>query len=65
MLLGAPLTDEALPSALIKKTDKVKLLVDRLPNLKAHTALFLLKNSLCIPRLVFSYLESAPLIAGF
>jgi hypothetical protein len=37
MLLGAPLTDEALPSALKKKTDKVKLLVDRLPNLQAHS----------------------------
>jgi hypothetical protein len=40
MLLGAPLTDEALPSALKKKTDKGKLLVDRLPNLQAHTAVF-------------------------
>jgi hypothetical protein len=52
MLLGAPLTDEALPSALLKKTEKVKLLVDRLPNLQAHTAIFLLKNSISIPRLV-------------
>jgi hypothetical protein len=53
MLLGAPLTDDALPSALNKKTEKVKLLVDRLPNLQAHTALFLLKNSLSIPRLIY------------
>jgi hypothetical protein len=52
MLLGAPLTDEALPSALLKKTDKVKLLVDRLSILQPHTALFILKNSLSIPRLV-------------
>ncbi len=52
MLLGAPLKDEALPSALLKKTEKVKLLVDRLPNLQAHTTLFILKNSISIPRLV-------------
>jgi hypothetical protein len=53
MLLGAPLTDEALPSALVQKIDQIRILVDRLPKLEAHTALFLLKNSLSIPRLVY------------
>jgi hypothetical protein len=53
MLLGAPLTDEALPSAVFEKIEKIKLMVDRLPTLQAHTALFLLKNTFSIPRLVY------------
>jgi hypothetical protein len=52
-LLGAPLNDTALPASLLNKIHKIKTLVSRTPNLQAHTALFLLKNSLSIPELVY------------
>jgi hypothetical protein len=52
-LLGAPLKDEALPAAMVRKIEKIKILVNRLPKLQAHTALFLLKNSMSIPKLVY------------
>ena len=52
-LLGAPLTEEALPQALSQKVADIKLLTDRLPILSAHTALFLLKNCISIPKLMY------------
>ena len=58
-LLGAPLTEEALPHALSQKIDDIKLLTGRLPILSAHTALFLLKNCISIPELMY-LLRSSP-----
>lgn len=58
-LLGAPLTSEALQPALDEKIESVSRLVSRLPALQSHTALFLLKNCLAIPKLVYS-LRSTP-----
>ena len=58
-LLGAPLTEEALLPALEEKVEDVARLVSRLPSLQAHTSLFLLRNCLSIPKLVYS-LRSAP-----
>jgi hypothetical protein len=52
-LLGAPLTLEALPRALTSKIKAVKLLVGRLDTLQSHVALFLLKNCLATPKLVY------------
>jgi hypothetical protein len=53
MLLGAPLTPEAIPSAFMEKIEEVKRLTSRLPSLQAHSALFLLKNCFSIPKLVY------------
>jgi hypothetical protein len=58
-LLGAPITDEALPIALQDKFDAISLLVSRLPDIEPHIAFFLLRNCLAIPKLVYS-LRSAP-----
>ena len=52
-LLGAPLTDEALPAALEKKTQQIKLLAARLPLLASHASIFILKNCLSIPKMVY------------
>ena len=52
-LLGVPLTPEALPGAISSKTECVPLLLDRLPSLQSHFALFLMKNCLAIPKLVY------------
>ena len=58
-LLGAPLTPEAIPSAICSKTRDMSLLMERLPSLHSHVALFLLKNCLAIPKLVY-LLRCAP-----
>ena len=58
-LLGAPITEEALRPALEEKIEAITLLVERLPSLQSHTALFLLKNCLAIPKLVYT-LRSSP-----
>ncbi len=58
-LLGAPLTPEALPRALSTKIEAISRLVGRLPSLQSHTALFLLKNCLATPKLVY-LLRCAP-----
>jgi hypothetical protein len=52
-LLGAPLTEEALNDALSQKIDQIELIVNRLPKLSAHTALFLLKNCLSMPKMTY------------
>ena len=58
-LLGAPITDEALPHALAKKITTIRLLVKRLESLQSHVALFLLKSCLSIPKMVY-LLRCAP-----
>jgi len=52
-LLGAPLTVDALPAALDAKVAQIRRLADRLPLLKSHAALFLLKNCLSMPKMVY------------
>jgi len=52
-LLGAPLTDETLSAALEKKVAQIRRLAERLPLLKSHAALYMLKNCLSIPKLVY------------
>jgi hypothetical protein len=51
--LGAPLASEALPRVFTNKIETIGLLVERLPPLQSHTALFLLKNCLATPKLVY------------
>ena len=58
-LLGAPITDDALPHALNKKISTIQLLVGRLKCLQPHVALFLLKSCLSIPKMVY-LLRCAP-----
>ncbi|GAV06826.1 hypothetical protein RvY_16747 [Ramazzottius varieornatus] len=48
-LLGAPLLEEAVRA----KTSKIKLVHSNLNLLFAHQALFLLKNCLCLPKLLY------------
>jgi hypothetical protein len=58
-LLGAPLNDESLESCLVPKVAEIKLLVSRLPKLQPHTAFFLLRHCLAIPKLTY-FLRCAP-----
>lgn len=53
LLLGAPLTDEAIPIVMDKKVGEISLLTSRLPHLQGHSALFLLKSCLSMPKLVY------------
>ena len=58
-LLGTPVFPEAIESTLRKKMSELKLMVDRLSQLDAHDALFLLRNALSIPKLTY-FLRTAP-----
>ncbi|XP_055346445.1 uncharacterized protein LOC129593946 [Paramacrobiotus metropolitanus] len=58
-LLGAPLTDLAIGRVLDGKIGQIRRLTDLLGVLPAHQSLFLLKNSLSLPRLLFT-LRCAP-----
>ena len=54
-LLGAPGSDEtAIDTVLSSKLAVFRLLVSRLTSLNAHDALFLLKNYISIPKLLYS-----------
>ena len=53
VLLGSPLTEEAISVVLQVKTNALSQLKSRLDLIPAHCALFLLRNSLAIPRLVY------------
>ena len=59
-LLGAPLTLEALDPILGLKIDEVRRLSSRLDALHTHDALFLLRNCLAIPKLLY-ILRTAPM----
>lgn len=52
-LLGAPLTNEALPTSLAEKSESLSLLCSRLELLPSHAAFYLLKNCLAIPKLTY------------
>ena len=58
-LLGAPVFPEAIESTLRKKTNDLKLMVNRLSELDAHDALYLLRNVFSIPKLTY-FLRTAP-----
>ena len=58
-LLGAPLLPEGIAKAMEEKTGSLKLLTSRLENLPAHQALFILKNCLGAPKVLY-LLRSAP-----
>ena len=53
MLLGAPVLAEAMPAVMQKKCAHAELLASRLGELAAHQALFLLKNCLSLPKLLY------------
>jgi hypothetical protein len=52
-LLGAPLTNEAIPNCIKRRHTAAQLMVERLPTLPAHPALYLLKNCLSLPKLLY------------
>ena len=58
-LLGIPIHAQGVDHALASKTDDLLVLVSRLSLLPAHAALFLLKNALAIPKLLY-ILRTAP-----
>ncbi|XP_021962574.1 uncharacterized protein LOC110858198 [Folsomia candida] len=59
VLLGAPLTDEAIESVVGTKTDQLAKLGARLLELSSHSAFFLLRASISTPRLIY-FLRCAP-----
>jgi hypothetical protein len=58
-LLGSALTDESVKTVLGMKTQNFKLMASRLSLLTSHSAFFLLRASVSIPRLIF-FLRCAP-----
>ena len=58
-LLGAPITEGAMDSILREKLEALELMGDRLKEVDAHDALFLLKNCFAIPKLMY-VLRTAP-----
>ena len=58
-LLGSPLLPEAITKAMDKKTSTIRLLTSRLTDLQAHQALFILKNCLSTPKVLY-VLRSSP-----
>ncbi|OXA39608.1 hypothetical protein Fcan01_25760 [Folsomia candida] len=59
MLLGAPLTKEAMEVVLAAKTAQLANFSQRLQQLSTHSAFFLLRASISIPRLIY-FLRCAP-----
>lgn len=58
-LLGSPLLPEGVANALEEKTETLRLLTSRLAELHAHQALYLLKNCLSAPKVMY-ILRSSP-----
>jgi len=58
-LLGAPILPEAIFSILNAKLESLNLMIERLTEIDAHEALFLLKNCFAIPKLTY-FLRTAP-----
>lgn len=53
-LLASPKTESAVSSILEKKADMYQLLSSRLQLINPHTALFLLKNCLAVPYIMYT-----------
>ena len=58
-LLGSPVLPEGIANALEVKINNIRLLTSRLEELQAHHALFLLKNCLAAPKVLY-VLRSSP-----
>ena len=58
-LLGAPILEESGNDVLLSKLQDLSLMVERLEDIDAHDALFLLKNCFSIPKLMY-FLRCAP-----
>jgi len=58
-LLGCPLTIEAIPPVINSKTQKMEKLSSRLNDISAHSAFYLLRASISIPRLIY-FLRCCP-----
>ena len=58
-LLGAPLFKDGIDQALANKCDELKTMTKRLSLLPAHDSLYLLRNALAIPKLLY-ILRTAP-----
>jgi hypothetical protein len=58
-ILGAPLHSAGVDASIESKCDLLRVASARLPHLSAHESLYLIANSLAIPRLTYS-LRSAP-----
>lgn len=52
-ILGVPIFEEGFKTAFESKLNSLETLISRLPELNAHTAYFLLKNCLYIPKLTY------------
>ena len=59
-ILGAPISPGATEAVMTKKREELERMADRLQNLDAHSAFFLLKNCLWLPRLQY-ILRAAPI----
>jgi Reverse transcriptase (RNA-dependent DNA polymerase) len=62
-LLGSPLTEQGIDAAVLACQVKLQTALPRLHLMSAHEALFLLKNSLAVPKLQFT-LRTAPCFIG-
>ena len=58
-LLGSPVLPEAIENVLTAKLENLKIMVERLTQIDAHEALFLLRNCFSIPKLTY-FLRTAP-----
>lgn len=58
-LLGAPLSSSATEAVLDQKTAKLKVMAETLKRMSSHSALFLLRISMALPRLLY-FLRAAP-----
>ncbi|XP_021957065.1 uncharacterized protein LOC110853130 [Folsomia candida] len=58
-LLGSPLTNEAMEAVLAAKTEQLATFSKRLKKISAHSAFFLLRASISIPRLIY-FLRCSP-----
>ena len=58
-LLGAPIFPEAIESILKPKLENLVLMVNRLEEIDAHDALFLLRNCFSMPKLTYN-LRTSP-----
>ena len=58
-LLGAPICIDGIDPVLESKTEKLKLMSQRLQEIENHEALFLLRNCMAMPKLMY-FLRTAP-----
>src|ERR1700744_1257702 len=59
-LLGSPLTDQSAIVCLDRKINDLKKMTNKLKNISAHSAYFLLRMSITTPRLIF-FLRGNPM----